>query len=150
MSLHKIFKYIALALGVIGAILLARVIITGDTTIEESADVQSSVVDPFMYVSYIVLAVVIGLVLVFVIKGLFSGDIKKTLISVGLFLAVFALGYVLSSGDNLNLEPFIKKGQDVTESTSKWVGTGLIVFYVLAAAAILSMVFSGAKKAISR
>ena len=79
MGLHKILKYVALGLGVIGMILLARIIFTGDDAIEASADVQSSVVDPYIFIAYVVLAVILVLVLVYVLKGIFAGNIKKTL-----------------------------------------------------------------------
>jgi hypothetical protein len=52
----------------------------------------------------------------------------------------------LSSGTDLDLKPFISKGLDVTESTSKYVGMGLITFYILTAIAILAMIYTGVKK----
>jgi hypothetical protein len=40
----------------------------------------------------------------------------------------------------------MREGEILSESGSKWVGTGLNVFYILAVLAIGSMVFSGIKK----
>ena len=34
MTLHKVLKYLAIVIGVIGLVLLARVVITGDEAIE--------------------------------------------------------------------------------------------------------------------
>lgn len=146
MGLHKILKYVALALGVIGLILLGRVIATGDETIKADAGVQSSVVDPFMYVAYVVLAVVLVLVLIYVVKGIFAGDIKKTLISIGAFVLVVAISYGLSEG----VETPLKDGEILTEGESRWVGAGLRTFYLLAFIAIGSMLFSGIKKLIAK
>lgn len=143
MGIYKILKYLAIAFGVIAAVLLARVLMAGDDSITGSADVQASVVDPFLWVSYIVLGIVIALVLFYVIKGLFKGDIKKTLLSVGLFLVIIVLSYVLA-GDEI-----IYDRNDVpviSASGSKWVGAGLIAFYILGAFAILAMLFSGVTK----
>ena len=143
MGIYKILKYLAIAFGVIAAVLLARVLMAGDDSITGSADVQASVVDPFLWVSYIVLGIVIALVLFYVIKGLFKGDIKKTLLSVGLFLVIIVLSYVLA-GDEI-----IYDRNDVpviSASGSKWVGAGLIAFYILGALAILAMLFSGVTK----
>ena len=143
MGIYKILKYLAIAFGVIAAVLLARVLMAGDDSITDSADVQASVVDPFLWVSYIVLGIVIALVLFYVIKGLFKGDIKKTLLSVGLFLVIIVLSYVLA-GDEI-----IYDRNDVpviSASGSKWVGAGLIAFYILGALAILAMLFSGVTK----
>jgi hypothetical protein len=79
---------------------------------------------------------------------LFSGDIKKTIMTVGAFAAVIIISYVMSSGTDLDLKPFTDKGADVTESVSKNVGAGLYAFYILAAVAIGSMLYGGAKKMI--
>jgi hypothetical protein len=64
--------------------------------------------------------------------------------SVGAFLAVVVISYAMASGSTEGL-PLVDN-KVVTESTSRWVGTGLIAFYILAVAAIGSMVFSGVKK----
>jgi len=139
MGLHKILKIIAFALAIIGAILVL-VIMAGD------ADTALSMSGNMLYVTYATLGIVILLVLIYVLKGLFAGDIKKTLMTVGAFAAIVIISYVLSSGTDLNLKPFNDKGADITEATSKNVGAGLIVFYILAVLAIGSMLFGGVKK----
>ena len=139
MDLHKILKIVAFALAIIGAI-FALMIMTGD---DETALSMSG---NMLYIAYTVFAIVLLLVLVFVIKGLFSGDIKKTLMTVGAFLLVLAVSYGLSDGTDLDLTPFTDKGLDVTEATSKDVGAGLYAFYILAVAAIGSMLFGGVKQ----
>ncbi len=146
MGLHKILKYVALGLGVIGLILLGRVIAAGDDEIKADAALQSSVVDPFMIVAYVVLAIVLVLVLIYVLKGLAGGDIKKTLISIGAFLLVVVISYALSSG----VETVMKDGDILTEGQSRLVGTGLRTFYILAFIAIGSMLLSGVKKLIAK
>lgn len=144
MTIHKILKYLALVIGVIGLILLGRIIMTGDDAIESSASVQASVVDPFMIVAYIVFAIVLVLVLFYVIKGLFTGNIKRTLISVGAFILVVAIAYFLTSGT----EVVTRDGEVFSANQIHWVGAGLVTFYILAAIAIGAMVVSGVKKLI--
>jgi cytochrome bd-type quinol oxidase subunit 2 len=139
MGLHKILKIVAFALAIIGAI-FALMIMAGD---EATAQNMSSYM---LTIAYIVLGIVLLLVVLFVIKGLFAGDIKKTLMTVGAFAAVIIISYVISSGTDLDLKPFTDKGADVTEATSKNVGAGLYAFYILAAVAIGSMLYGGAKK----
>jgi NADH:ubiquinone oxidoreductase subunit 6 (subunit J) len=141
--MYKIIKYLAFALGIIGAV-FALMIMAGD---EATADSMGNNV---LYVTYVVLALAILLVLIYVIKGLFSGDIKKTLITVGIFAVIIVISYVLSSGTDLDLTPFTAKGADVNESTSKFVGAGLYTFYILAVLAIGSMLLSGVKKLFNR
>ncbi|MFD2517642.1 hypothetical protein [Salinimicrobium flavum] len=144
MTIHKILKYLALAIGVIGLILWGRVLWTGDDAIESSASVQASVVTPFLIVAYVIFAIIVLLVLFFVIKGLFSGNIKRTLIAVGAFLLVIVIAYLLSGGTEVTMND----GEVISANTVHWVSAGLITFYILAATAVLLMVFSGIQKLI--
>ncbi|AUS05414.1 hypothetical protein [Pseudotamlana carrageenivorans] len=139
MGLHKVLKIVAFALAIIGAI-FALMIMAGD---DETALSMSG---NMLYIAYIVLGIVLLLVLLFVIKGLFAGNIKKTIMTVGVFALIIAISYGISSGTDLNLKPFTDKGLDITEATSKNVGAGLYAFYILAALAIGSMLYGGAKK----
>lgn len=138
MDLYKLIKYIALALGIIG-IILAIMIMTG----------SQNVIDYILFLTYAVLFLIIAMVLFYVIKGLLAGDIKKTLISLGVFFGIIIVSYLMSSGTDLNLKPFNDKGLGITESASKFVGMGLYAFYFLMVVAIIAMLFSSAKKMFS-
>ena len=135
MNTHKIIKIVAFALAILGSI-FALMIMTG----------SEAMIDNILYITYAVLGLVIALVVIFVLKGLVTGDIKKTLMSVGAFLAVLFISYGLSSGTDLDLQPFNDKGLGITEGVSKNVGAGLYAFYVLAVIAIGSMLYGGVKK----
>ncbi len=134
MGLHKVFKIIALLLAVAGIVSLIMVLVNGN-----GLDFQ-------MYVAYIILALTLLLVLVYVLKGIFSGNLKKTLMSVGAFLLVIIIAYVLADGTSVEM----RDGEMLSESGSKWVGTGLYTFYILAILAIGAMVLSGIKKMSTR
>ena len=136
MGLHKIFSIIALILAIVG-IIFGLMIALGDSV---------GMIDNMMIVAYVIFGIALALVLIFVLKGLFSGNIKKTLLSLGVFLAIIVVSYLMASGTNLDLQPFIDKGQDITETTSKNVGAGLYTFYALAIFAIAAMALSGLKK----
>ncbi len=136
--MHKILTIIVGILSVIG-IIFALMIMSGN----------ESMIDNMLYVTYVVLAIILTLVILFVLKGLFEGDIKKTLLSVGAFLAILFIAYAMSSGTDLDLTPFRDKGMDVTEATSKYVGAGLYAFYALAIIAVASMVYANIKKLIN-
>ncbi|WP_167598166.1 hypothetical protein [Leeuwenhoekiella sp. ZYFB001] len=142
--LHKILKIIALILSVLGAIWLVRIILAGDTAITDSADLQDSLVTPFILIAYATIAIAIVFVLVFVLKNLFSSgsSLKSTLIGLGAFLAVVVISYVLASGEEVQL----RDGEVLSASTSRWVEAGIYAFYILAIVAIGAMVFSGVKK----
>ena len=143
MGLHKILKIVAFALAILGAI-FALTIMAGDD------DTALSMSGNMLYVTYAVLGIVLALVLIFVLKGLFSGNIKKTLVTVGAFLAVLFISYAMSSGTDLDLTPFTDKGLDVDEGTSKVVGAGLYAFYALAIVAIGSMLLGGVKNVFNK
>jgi len=144
MNLHKILKYLALVIGVIGLILLGRILMAGDEAIKASADLQGSMLDPMMWVTYIVFAITLIIVLIFVIKGLFTGNIKNTLIAVGAFALIVIVAYVVTDGTQLEL----KDGTTLSASGDHWVGAGLVVFYILAVIAVGAMVLSGIRKLI--
>lgn len=145
MTLHKVLKYLALVIGVIGLIFLGRIIFAGDDAIKDSADLQASLVDPFIYLGYVILGIVLLFVIVFVLKGLFAGDIKNTIISVVAFAVVVAIGYFATSGHVVPL----KDGGTLSAAGDHWVGAGLVVFYILAVIAVGAMVISGIKKLIN-
>lgn len=144
MTLHKILKYVSIVLGVLGLVLLGRILAENDDAIEASASLQNSLLDPFMYVAYFVLLVVIVLVALFVLKGLFQGNIKNTLISIGAFIAIIVIAYLVTGGTQQTL----KDGDMLSASSDHWIGAGLVTFYILAGIAILAMVISGVKKLI--
>src|SRR5690554_483823 len=122
MALHKILKIIALLLSVAGVIFLAMIIGKGD----EAVAATGEGVDGFLYVAYITFAITILFVLVFVLKGLLSGNIKNTLISIGAFALIVIISYVLADGTPMQL----REGDTLSASGSKWVDTGLYVFYI--------------------
>ncbi|MCH9660604.1 MAG: hypothetical protein K0U54_06805 [Bacteroidetes bacterium] len=140
MGLHKILKIVAAILGIAGLIFWIMLVAKGDEAVKATGEG----VDALMYVGYIVLAIIVLFVLVFVLKGIFAGNIKKTLMSVGAFLVILVISYALSSS-SLDGLPLVDN-EPVTESASKWVGTGLHMFYILAIAAVGAMVLSGVKK----
>jgi hypothetical protein len=139
MGLHKILKLVALLLSVAGIIFLAMIVSKGDDAVRATG----AGVDGFIYVAYIMFAMVLLFVLVFVLKGIFAGNIKKTLMTVGAFLLIVIISYVLADG----VETTMRDGEILSASGSKWVSTGLIAFYILAFLAIGTMIFSGFKKA---
>lgn len=141
MGLHKILKIAALLLSIVGIIFLAMIVSKGDDAVRATG----SGVDGILYVAYIMFALVLVFVLVFVLKGLMAGNIKKTLISVGMFLLIVVISYAMSSGSDVDTLPLVD-GLPISESGSRWVGAGLYTFYIMALLAIGSMVFSGITK----
>lgn len=140
MAFHKVLKIVAMILGVIGCIYLGMVIGKGDDAIAASGD---SIVGGFLYVSYITMFITLLLVVIFVLRALLTGDVKRTFIPIGAFLLIVLISYVLADGNPIQL----REGDSLSASGAKWVDTGLFVFYITAVIAIVSMVLSSFKKA---
>ncbi len=149
MNLHKLLKIVAAVLSLAGAIFLVLIISTGDLVIEAAyeAGESTSSVDNMAYIAYAILILVLGFVIVFVIKNLFtdSGSLKSTLIGLGAFAAILIVSYILSGGDTT----VYKHSEGIaTETASHLVGAGLVAFYILGVLAIVSILFTGVKKLI--
>jgi len=136
MNLHKLTKIAAIVISVLSIVFLAG-LMAGDD------DANNSWISPLIYMSYFVLAACVVIVLVYVLKNLFSNkeNLKKTMVSVGLFLAVVLVSFILADGSD------VKVGDEVvTGMTSKLVSTGLWMFYILAFVSIGTMVWTGLNK----
>jgi hypothetical protein len=144
--MDKIFNIIKIVFGVLGAILFIRILSAGDDAIEADAALQSSVLTPFMWVSYFILGVTVLAVLFFAVKALFTGNIKKTLFSLGGFILIIVISYVVSNGT----ETALRDGGVLSANGSRWVSAGLVAFYILAALAVLAMFLSSVKKIITK
>ena len=137
MNLHKLTKIAVIVIAVISIILLGGLMASSDDP------ANNTWITPLIYLSYIVLVVCIAIVLVFVLKNLFSNkeNLKKTVIGLGLFIAVMLISYVLASGGEVKANGEIYSG-----STTKLVGAGLNAFYILIVVAIGTMVWAGFTK----
>jgi|TARA_Y100001970_G_C14195611_1_gene837907 hypothetical protein len=145
MKLQNIVNIISALLGIVGVIFLLRIMGTGDEQIEIDATQGSySLVTPIIELARIVLILTISVTLIFSLRGLFSNKekLKKASISIGFFLLIIFISYMASSG----VETPMKDGKILSESGSRWVGTGILVFYVLFILAIGLMFLSGLRK----
>lgn len=142
---HKIIKYIAVALGVVGVIFLGRIISAGDEAIETSADLQNSLLGPYLSLAYVILGLCLVFVIAFVIKGLLTkkGELKHTLLALGGFLLVVAIAYFAFAEAK---EMPMRDNEILSASGAKWVDTGLYTFYIMGILAIITMAWSGTKR----
>lgn len=96
--MSKILMIVAAAIGLIAIFFLARIVIAGDAVITSSAELQSSVVSPFIVFSIIIL------VLTAVISVIFSGyslvqnpdQLKEALIGFGVLVGLLLITYFVS------------------------------------------------------
>lgn len=145
--MHKILKIVLLIVGVLSIVFLARIVGTGDEEVQAlAADGSTSLLEPMLWIAYITLGITLILVLLFVFVNLFTNTatLKNTLVSVGAFLVVGLIAYFTASG----VETQMQDGKMLSASGSKWVGTGLYMFYFLAVIAAGTMLITGIKKMI--
>ena len=107
-----------------------------------------STVSPLVSLAIAILLITVIITLLFSLLNLASSTekLKKSLIFIGCFAVIVGIAFALSEG----AETPLKDGNMLSANGSRWVGTGLRMFYILAALAILSMVLSGAKKLLNR
>ena len=144
MGLLKIIKILALILSVVGVVLYMMIFLKGDQAIKDALfnGEEVAILDWALYVAYIIFFLVFAFVLFSGLKGFISGDVKKTIIPVVALLVIVGISYLLADGSEMPMKEGI-----LSETGSKWVGTGLYSFYILAIIAIGTMIFSGFKKA---
>ncbi|MAD30332.1 MAG: hypothetical protein CMC00_04820 [Flavobacteriaceae bacterium] len=149
MNIQTIVKIISAIFGLLGVIFLFRIIGSGDEEIKMAASMGDfSTVSPLVSLAIAILLITVIITLLFSLLNLASSTekLKKSLIFIGCFAVIVGIAFALSEGT----ETPLKDGNMLSANGSRWVGTGLRMFYILAALAILSMVLSGAKKLLNR
>jgi hypothetical protein len=149
MNIQTIVKIISAVFGLLGAIFLFRIIGAGDEEIKMAASMGDfGTVSPLVSLAIAILSITVIVTVLFSLLSLASSPekLKKSLVFIGCFLLVTGIAYAISSG----VETPMKDGEILSASGSRWVETGLRMFYILATLAILSMVFSGARKILNR
>ncbi|MBX2962599.1 MAG: hypothetical protein KF687_08810 [Cyclobacteriaceae bacterium] len=103
-------------------------------------------VDAGLYTGYALFAIAllsaVVLPLVNVLKS--PGDLKKALFAILGMVVLFGISYALA-GSEVSADHAAK---GITSNVSKLVGAGLIMFYLIAAIAVLGLIYSEINKAI--
>lgn len=109
---------------------------------------SETMVNIVIYFAYIITAIAILCTLILPLPLLFQypKKLKKVGLSLLLVVVVFGIGYLLSSGDpiNLNIE------NQPSEQTLKLTDTGLIVTYILVAVSIITIVGGSVKSILDK
>ena len=145
MNLQKITNISVVLLAVLALIVLGVIIGQGDEYIEMSAmQGNFGAVSVMINLALFVLLVTVLMTLVFSMKNLFSekSKLKKAGISIGSFLFVFIVAFVLSSG----IETPMQDGKMLSALQSKFVEAGIRTFYLLTIIAGGIMVYFSVSK----
>ena len=145
MNLKKITNISVVLLAVLALIVLGVIIGQGDEYIEMSAmQGNFGAVSVMINLALFVLLVTVLMTLVFSMKNLFSekSKLKKAGMSIGSFLFVFILAFVLSSG----VETPMQDGKMLSALQSRFVEAGIRTFYLLTIIAGGIMVYFSVSK----
>ena len=145
MNLQKITNISVVLLAVLALIVLGVIIGQGDEYIEMSAmQGNFGAVSVMINLALFVLLVTVLMTLVFSMKNLFSekSKLKKAGLSIGSFLFVFIVAFVLSSG----VETPMQDGNMLSALQSKFVEAGIRTFYLLTLIAGGIMVYFSVSK----
>ena len=145
MNLQKITNISVILLAVLALIVLGVIIGQGDEYIEMSAmQGNFGAVSVMINLALFVLLVTVLMTLVFSMKNLFSekSKLKKAGMSIGSFLFVFILAFVLSSG----VETPMQDGKMLSALQSRFVEAGIRTFYLLTLIAGGIMVYFSVSK----
>lgn len=130
---YKIAKIATAVLGLIGVIMLVRVMMPGDEALKSDAEVQNSVLDPFVSFTIFMLYLTTGIAIVFSIWNLVThpAALKKAIISLAVLGILFVVAYVMASDAEITGAngAYIKGGEAGT--TPKMVGTLIKYTYIL-------------------
>lgn len=141
MTLYKVFKYLALAIGGVAFALFLWLLSIGDDAITAEGT-DGAILSGFTALSWITLILTIVPVLIFVIVSLLnSSNLKVTLGAIGAFILIFLVAYLTGSSEGYTMA----NGTQVSGSLSQWVETGLNMFYILAAIAVLALIASSVR-----
>ena len=145
MNLQKITNISVVLLALLALIVLGVIIGQGDEYIEMSAmQGNFGAVSVMINLALFVLLVTVLMTLVFSMKNLFSekSKLKKAGISIGSFLFVFILAFVLSSG----VETPMQDGKMLSALQSRFGEAGIRTFYLLTLIAGGIMVYFSVSK----
>ncbi|MBT8316715.1 MAG: hypothetical protein HKP59_03750 [Lutibacter sp.] len=125
-KLSKILTLVAGLIGLIGFFFFIRIMIEGDEALKVDADLQGSILSPFIWFSIIVLVITAIIAVVFSAVNMLKHPqvLKRTLMGVGVLLVFLVVAYSLADdGAVMSMGKVLKDGE--AGSVSKWVSTGI-------------------------
>ena len=139
MNVYKISKIVVIIIGIIASILFVSAL-----GMEISMENNSYIVDYFIYISYLAMAIAFFSVIYFVFKNLFTHkeQLKRALISIGLFAAIVLVAFILADSTEVKL----KDGGVISSFSSKLISTSLNTFYILAFISVGVLAWTGFSK----
>ena len=124
--------------------IIASILFVSTLGMEISMENNPYIVDYFIYVSYLAMAIAFFSVIYFVFKNLIThkDQLKRALISLGLFAAIVLVAFILADSTEVKL----KDGGVISSFSSKLISTSLNTFYILAIISVGVLGWTGFSK----
>ena len=151
-KLTKILSIVTGLIGLVAVYFLVRIIMEGDEVVEQSVDLQNSLVSPYITFAKWVLIITALLAVMFSIWNLIKHPqlLKMTLISLVFLGVLLAIAYMLASDAAVtNVSGNILKDGEAGP-VSKWVSTGIWYTMILGGIAILGILAGFVKSLVSK
>ena len=146
-KIYKIAKIAVSALGLIGVIMLVRVMVAGDETLKSSLEVQASVLDPFIsftiFMLYLTAILAIGFSIWNLVKN--PAALKKALISLVVLAVLFGVAYASASDAEVTGANGISIENGAAGPIPKMVGTLIQYTYFLGIIALATVLWGSVR-----
>ena len=150
-KLSKVLTIIALIIALIGAVFYIRVVMAGDDAIEDSADLQNTIISPFVWLTVIVLIATAGAALLSSVISLVKKpeQLKKTLLSIAVLGVVLVIAYLLKDGSVvLDAQGKIVEGGEEGVASNIWSSTGIWYSIILGGVGLVLFLYDMVKSLI--
>ncbi|SFS46808.1 hypothetical protein [Lutibacter maritimus] len=146
-KISKILTYATGLIGVIGFFFFIRIVVEGDTNIENDVNLQNSILSPFITFSLITLGATAAIAVIYSLINLFKHPevLKRSLIGVGILLVLLVLSYSFASGEAVTdqLGKVLENGE--AGSVSRWVSTLINYSFILGAIGLVFFLYDFVK-----
>ena len=146
-KISKILTYATGLIGVIGFFFFIRIVVEGDTNIENDVNLQNSILSPFITFSIITLGATAAIAVIYSLINLFKHPevLKRSLIGVGILLVLLVLSYSFASGEAVTdqLGKVLEDGE--AGSVSRWVSTLINYSFILGAVGLVFFLYDFVK-----
>ncbi len=146
-KISKILTYATGLIGVIGFFFFIRIVVEGDTNIENDVNLQNGILSPFITFSLITLGATAAIAVIYSLINLFKHPevLKRSLIGVGILLVLLVLSYSFASGEAVTdqLGKVLENGE--AGSVSRWVSTLINYSFILGAIGLVFFLYDFVK-----
>ncbi len=134
-----IATFVSIILMALAAIFVVMVWVKGDD------NVTDGIINLGFYTSYVALILCIFFAIIFPVVYIISNPkqgLRALIVLAGLGILLL-ISWMVAKNNYTDVQLEVK---EITENTSRWVGTGLIFTYILGGLAILATIYSGLSK----